>query len=1109
MKVNKIMFIAIAILFVISNMSFIVPGASDTGEDNNDTGSISLQSAITFTNVTDQVGLAGTSGNFLAWGDYNNDGAQDLLVSGGKLFKNTGAPNYKFVDVTSNVGLTGGGSGAWADYNNDGNLDFYCAGSDILWRNQGPPGYNFKDVTVEAGYIRDEYPTTAVGWADYDLDGYVDMYITNGENYNDGSPIYYPDYMYHNNGDGTFTNVTGSSGIRNYGGPYYGRGVEWGDFDNDGWPDCYISNYRISPNFLFYNNRDGTFTDVAFDRGVMGEESRRMSTNYYGHTVGSTWVDFDNDGDLDLFESNLAHKDLYRGPICGDSQLYRNNGPDSNYDFTDIRPSSDIPEKNVGGGEDELFVGVAWGDYDNDGYQDLFIPQIYDIDYAYSYLYHNDGDSTFTNVSNDVGVLVWNTYAGCWSDYDNDGDLDLITAGKGEFSQTAPWELHLYRNDGGNSDSWLQLKLKGKKSNRAAIGARVKVTGSGMEQIREVEGGMGCHSMQNSLPLEFGFGSYTGKVQIDIKWPSGIEQNLNGVGLNQIMQITEPTIKPDLTVNEITFSNDHPIVGENVTLYAEVQNIGLEICDQADLKFIDDNNDKQIGETKIVEDLDHFEITTVSVEWDTFAAKSGDHNIYATIENSIPAESDITNNQLEANIELRKYNAVPVPRLETSPSPDEEIYVNATIYFDGSNSTDDVEVTEYYFEFGDGKSSDWVTSEVVTHIYRQEGEYTATLKVKDDDGAESALFAQVKLDVQEEPVTPPPAPPPPPPPPPPPDNNVPTISDITASPTEVKPGGSSTITVNAFDADGDPLTYDYEATGGTIAGEDDIVTWNAPDTPYAEGTTYIITVIANDGTDDSDPLSTTILVTSTPVHENNAPVINNIILDPEIVPTGGTCTITVDATDQNNDKLEYFYEYTVGFIMDDGAVVTWKAPLLEGLYKIKVTVADQYGLTDEDEINILVQEMNYAPEFVDLKVNPKTVDNDGTSEILITVEIWDGNGVSDIDRVIIDLSSIGGSTKQRLYDNSRHGDVEPDDGVFSYEMIVPVGVTSGKKNMIVTVVDLGGIEKTETLSMTINDVVSKDEDDGFLGMPGFEMASLLAGLATAVIFISYRKRKLR
>ncbi|MCK5560774.1 MAG: VCBS repeat-containing protein, partial [Thermoplasmata archaeon] len=325
----------------------------------------SFQTSVTFTNVTPEVGLSGAGGNFLAWGDYNNDGNQDLLVGGGKLYKNTGSPNYHFVDVSTAVGISGSGSGAWGDYDNDGDLDFYCAGSDKLWRNNGAPSYDFNDVTTQAGNVRDEYPTTAIGWADYDKDGYIDMYIANGEDYNDGSPIYYPDYLYHNNGDGTFTNVTGTSGIRNYGGPYYGRGVEWGDFDNDGWQDIYVSNYRISPNFLFYNNRDGTFTDVAFDKGVMGEESRRMGNNYYGHTVGSAWADIDNDGDLDLFESNLVHKDLYRGPICGDSRLYQNNGPASNYDFTNIRVASGIPEKSVGGGEDELFVGIAWGDYDN------------------------------------------------------------------------------------------------------------------------------------------------------------------------------------------------------------------------------------------------------------------------------------------------------------------------------------------------------------------------------------------------------------------------------------------------------------------------------------------------------------------------------------------------------------------------------------------------------------------------------------------------------------------------------------------------------------------------------------------------------------------------
>jgi hypothetical protein len=306
---------------------------------------------VTFTNVSEQAGFAGVRGSRFAWADFDNDGDQDLLMNGRKLYRNNGLPNWNFTEVTSDAGLYGSvNSGAWADYDNDGWLDFYATAGvgnwDILWHNNGDG--TFENVTVEAGNLYDDYNSQASGWGDYDNDGFVDLYVANYEvALSEGMP----DVLYHSNGDGTFTDVTVGAGIDDYAKlpfPYPGRGVAWGDYDNDGDLDIYISNYRLLPNYLWENNGDGTFTDRAFDRGVAGMERWYSGQGpYYGHTIGSAWGDIDNDGDFDLFVANLVHKDnvwpWIRGLICDDSKFYQNNGSAENYNFYDIRESAGIP----------------------------------------------------------------------------------------------------------------------------------------------------------------------------------------------------------------------------------------------------------------------------------------------------------------------------------------------------------------------------------------------------------------------------------------------------------------------------------------------------------------------------------------------------------------------------------------------------------------------------------------------------------------------------------------------------------------------------------------------------------------------------------------------
>lgn len=259
---------------------------------------------ITFTDVTDSVGLGHCQESRVAWGDYNNDGYDDLLLNGNHLIKNIQGKRFEDVTIQAGIEKMRSSGGVWADYNNDGYLDFYAISGDSqgdkLWKNNS--NGTFTDVTKLAGNITDNYPTEGAGWGDYNNDGYVDLYLANYENW--VAQTYLPDILYKNNGNGTFKDATKETGIiPPFGEDRAGRGVNWSDYNNDGWLDIYVSNYRLQENFLWHNNGNGTFSNVASLLGVAGNDVN----GWYGHTIGSDWGDYNNDGYLDLVTANLAH----------------------------------------------------------------------------------------------------------------------------------------------------------------------------------------------------------------------------------------------------------------------------------------------------------------------------------------------------------------------------------------------------------------------------------------------------------------------------------------------------------------------------------------------------------------------------------------------------------------------------------------------------------------------------------------------------------------------------------------------------------------------------------------------------------------------------------
>ncbi len=521
-----------------------------------------------FTDVTDSFGLKDQHEGRVAWGDYNNDRYQDLLLNGCVLFRNNSGRG--FTNVTGSAGLADakGRGGLFADFNNDYMLDIYVAdgeGGARFYRNDFGRFVNLSDRAGGPGNV---YPTEGAGWADFDNDGWVDLYCANYENRK--KHVYYPDQLFQNQ-LGHLVDVTRKAGIiPPYGTDLAGRGVNWGDFNNDGYQDCYVSNYRLCENFLWVNNHDSTFTNQAAQLGVAGGEV----SGWYGHTIGSEWGDYDNDGDLDLFCANLAHPRYIE--FSNRSMLYENSGrfftpPSSLLPplFVDRRASSGIRYE-------ETHSDPAWADVDNDGDLDLYITSIYKG--RRSFLYENVGkaaiprethsaDSTglsgmqkdsstslrstrndeaaeapsssrqspvagrqFNDVTWVSGTRVFNGWGCAFADFDNDGDQDLVVgSGSG---------VRLFRNDTQNGNHSLEVSVIGRKANRAGIGARVTVTQGNSRQIREVEGGKGTMS-QNSLVQHFGFGQFDTPVTVEVRFGPDSRVVLKNVKLDRMITVKE------------------------------------------------------------------------------------------------------------------------------------------------------------------------------------------------------------------------------------------------------------------------------------------------------------------------------------------------------------------------------------------------------------------------------------------------------------------------------------------------------------------------------------------------------------------------------------------
>jgi hypothetical protein len=517
-----------------------------------------LHAADIFTKVT--VGPGGDAGNSwgAAWGDYDNDGFIDLFVaqsgpgqSSASQFLYHNNRDGTFSRVTDGpvaAVFSAGFGAAWGDYDNDGNLDLVLVCWDepnYLFHNNGDG--TFAEVPSEVS--TDVIATSrGVTWVDYDNDGYVDLFRT--------AQIDDLRRLYHNNHDGTFTRITQGDFLTVPGGFL---SAAWGDYNNDGLPDLFLPQVNEAsglPNYLYRNDGGGTFARVGAGTTLDGNHN----------STAAAWGDYDNDGDLDLFVSCAGPP----GGSTGRPNLfYRNNG-DGTFTSLASLPAND-PENDGGTSH-----GCNWGDYDNDGWLDLFVANVAGKN---DFLYHNNGDGTFTKITNSVVVSdAASSWAPAWGDYDNDGFLDLFVANRDGAN-------FLYHNNG-NDNHWLKLRLVGTRSNRAAIGAKVRVhatiNGQSVWQMREVSGGDG-HMGQNSLHVHFGLGDATNADLVRIEWPSGTVQELPNVAAGQFLTVTEPGGEPRLTAARENGQVQLTLTGKQGSRYALETSTALPNWTSADL----------------------------------------------------------------------------------------------------------------------------------------------------------------------------------------------------------------------------------------------------------------------------------------------------------------------------------------------------------------------------------------------------------------------------------------------------------------------------------------------------------------------------------------------
>ncbi|MCH8938333.1 MAG: CRTAC1 family protein [Gemmatimonadetes bacterium] len=536
---------------------------------------------ITFTDVTDRSGitfrhfsghrttqLPEDMGSGAAWADYDNDGWLDLFVvnqagpltlsadevrsssARSALYRNNG--DGTFTDVSASAGIdyrSHGMGAAWGDYDNDGWPDLVVSsyGENELFRNNGDGTFERRSEQSGIGAYQGFW--TGVSWGDFDRDGLLDLYVAGYVKYSDlgkmppslqydveAPPSLNPsafaperNLLYRNNGDGTFTEMAYQAGVANPRGR--SLAAAWVDLDDDGWPDLYVAN-DVSDNALFRNLGNGLFEEVSLAARV---------ADYRG-AMGIAVGDWDGDADVDLF---ITHW------IAQENALYNNMRTQRlELDLPRSRTLQFMDEADRYGLGQIALDYVGWGtsffDYDNDGSLDLFVvngstlqedddPRLL-VGMRDQLFWNRNAEEGFYDVSAVSGQYFATESVGrgaAFGDYDNDGDTDVFVVNNGG-------RAVLLRNDGGNTNRWLKIRLEGRQSNRSAIGAKLRLVAGPTVQIREV-GSQSSYLSQNSLIAHFGLGSRAQADTLEIVWPSGLREILTNVAADQTLHLVEGT----------------------------------------------------------------------------------------------------------------------------------------------------------------------------------------------------------------------------------------------------------------------------------------------------------------------------------------------------------------------------------------------------------------------------------------------------------------------------------------------------------------------------------------------------------------------------------------
>jgi hypothetical protein len=519
---------------------------------------------VTFRNVANEAGVGFVHANSptaqkhlietmpggVATFDYDGDGLTDIYFTNGasvpslrkdspeyrnRLFRNLGG--FKFKDVTEAAGIRGAGysmGAAAADYDNDGHTDLFVAGvgKNILYRNRGDG--TFQDVTEKAG-IKNDVWSIGAAWLDYDNDGLLDLFVVNYVKWspdfdrfcgdNTGRIRVYchprffeglPNRLYHNQGDGTFKDVTNESGI----GAHVGKGMAAAvaDYDHDGLMDIFVTNDKM-PNFLFHNLGNGRFEEVAFQSGAALPDSGAELSS-----MGADFRDYNNDGFPDIVTTALSGETFPIFQNLGDGQ------------FAEAGYGTHM------GAISRIYSGWSLGvfDFNNDGWKDIFSANAHVDDRveefeATEYKQHNgvflnSGDGTFQDVSKSAGVdlQIARAHRGCaFADFNKDGRIDAVVSSLGDSAE-------LFENTSPEENSWLILRLTGTKSNRDGIGAQVRI-GNQWNHMTTAVG----YASSTDFGVHFGLGHVKQVPLVEIKWPSGIRQKLTNVSTNQILSVRE------------------------------------------------------------------------------------------------------------------------------------------------------------------------------------------------------------------------------------------------------------------------------------------------------------------------------------------------------------------------------------------------------------------------------------------------------------------------------------------------------------------------------------------------------------------------------------------